>query len=51
VIAGGYDDAVTAFTCVAARKFASPPYRQLEALSSLRLHRQLPSDGEDQAIG
>src|SRR6266567_5691088 len=34
VIAGGYDDAVTAFTSVAARKFASPSCQQLRALSS-----------------
>ncbi len=34
VIAGGYDDAETAFTSVAARKFASPSCRQLRALSS-----------------
>src|SRR6266571_6213404 len=34
MIAGGYDDAVTAFTSVAARKFASPSCQQLRALSS-----------------
>src|SRR6266478_2548801 len=34
VIAGGYDDAETAFTSVAARKFASPSCQQLRALSS-----------------
>src|SRR5216684_4365934 len=34
MIAGGYDDAETAFTCVAARKFASHPCQQLRALSS-----------------
>ena len=34
MIAGGVDDAVTAFTCVAARRFASPSCRQLKALSS-----------------
>src|SRR5438046_2594379 len=34
VIAGGYDDAVTAFTSVAARKFASPSCQQVRALSS-----------------
>jgi hypothetical protein len=31
---GGFDDAVTAFTSVAARKFASPSFRQVRALSS-----------------
>src|SRR6266567_2569249 len=34
VIAGGYDDAVTAFTSVAARRFASPSCQQVRALSS-----------------
>src|SRR5437867_12184088 len=34
MIAGGYDDAVTAFTSVAARKFASPSCQQVRALSS-----------------
>src|SRR6266436_1582195 len=34
MIAGGYDDAETAFTSVAARRFASPPFRQVRALSS-----------------
>ena len=34
MIAGGYDDAETAFTSVAARQFASSSCRQLRALSS-----------------
>src|SRR5438094_5390018 len=34
MIAGGSDDAVTAFTSVAARKFASPSCQQVRALSS-----------------
>src|SRR5438128_10442420 len=34
MIAGGYDDAVTAFTSVAARKFASPSCQHVKALSS-----------------
>jgi hypothetical protein len=34
VIAGGVNDAETAFTSVAARRFASPSCRQLKALSS-----------------
>src|SRR5215470_10880811 len=34
MIAGGYDDAETAFTSVAARKFASPSCQQVRALSS-----------------
>src|SRR5437667_10450915 len=33
-LVGGYDDAVTAFTYVAARKFASPSCQQVRALSS-----------------
>src|SRR5579863_3288595 len=34
MIAGGVDDADTAFTSVAARRFASPSCRHLKALSS-----------------
>src|SRR6516165_133412 len=34
MIASGYDDAVPAFTSVAARKFASPSCQQVKALSS-----------------
>jgi hypothetical protein len=34
VIAGGFDNAVTAFTSVEARKFASPCFRQARALWS-----------------
>src|SRR6266704_1318481 len=34
MIAGGYDDAETAFTSLAARKFASPSCQQVRALSS-----------------
>src|ERR1700678_2617660 len=34
MIAGGVNDAETAFTSVAARRFASPSCRQLKALSS-----------------